>query len=203
VIYFLLLSLPGVGADLSNQVKITGADSAAIDSAARERAANSNLTITVPGAKISGNPNGTFVERFVRKRSEKFKSMSSLEAVNYFKAAFIKYMPNAVFLLLPVFALILYVLYRKTGRFFAEHLIFALHIHAFSFIALMIGLVLPDALDIIVPLWILVYLFIALRKVYGESRRRTTLKFAALLFSYMLIFQITMLGLLGVIFAFA
>ena len=91
----------------------------------------------------------------------------------------------------------------KTGRFFAEHLIFALHVHAFAFVALMLALVLPDVLDVIVPVWILVYLFIALRKVYGESRKRTALKFAVLLFSYMLLLQITMLGLLGVIFAFA
>ena len=201
VVYFLLLSLPGIGADLDKQVKITGVDSVAIDSAAKERAANSNMTITVPGARISGNPGGTFMEKFVRKRSERFKAMSPVEAVNYFKSAFIKYMPNAVFLLLPVFAFILYLLYRKTGRFFAEHLIFALHVHAFSFVALILGLILPDALDIIVPIWILVYLFIALRKVYGESRRRTALKFAALLFSYMLTLQITLLGLLGVIFA--
>ena len=57
--------------------------------------------------------------------------------------------------------------------------------------------------DIVVATWILVYLYIALRRVYGESRRRTAAKFAALLFSYMLILQITMLGVLGLIFAFA
>jgi hypothetical protein len=201
VIYFLLLSLPGVGADLDKQVKITGIDSAAIDSPSREKAANSNMTITVPGAKISGNANGTLIERFVRKRSERFKAMSPVEAINYFKAAFIKYMPNAIFLLLPAFAFILYLLYRKTGRFFAEHLIFALHVHAFAFVALILGLILPDALDIVVPVWILVYLFMALRKVYGDSRRRTAAKFAVLLFTYMLTLQITLLALLGIIFA--
>ncbi|HKY96926.1 MAG TPA: DUF3667 domain-containing protein [Gemmatimonadaceae bacterium] len=201
VVYFLLLSLPGLGVDLSKQVKITGVDSAAIDSASREKAANSNMTITVPGAKISGNPNGSTAERFVRKRSDRFKAMSPQESVNYFRAAFLKYMPNAVFFLLPVFAFILYLLYRTTGRFFAEHLIFALHVHAFSFVALILALILPDALDIIVPVWILVYLFIALRKVYGESRRRTAVKFAALMFTYMISLQITLLAMLGIIFA--
>jgi hypothetical protein len=42
-----------------------------------------------------------------------------------------------------------------------------------------------------------------LRRVYQESHRRTALKFAGLLVSYMLIFQVTMLGVLGLIFAFA
>jgi hypothetical protein len=94
-------------------------------------------------------------------------------------------------------------LYRKSGRFFAEHLIFALHMHAFAFIVLTISLVLPKALDIVTPVWLLVYLFVALRRVYGESKKRTALKFAGLIFSYMLIVQITMLGLLGLIFAYA
>jgi hypothetical protein len=111
-------------------------------------------------------------------------------------------MPNAVYLLLPVDTLLLYALYRKTGGFFAEHLIFTLHVHAFAFAVMTIALVLPDALDIVVPVWILVYLFIALRRVYEESHRRTALKFAALLFSYMFVLQLTMLGVLGMIFAF-
>ena len=36
----------------------------------------------------------------------------------------------------PVFALLLHVLYRKSGRFYAEHFLFALHFHAFAFLAL-------------------------------------------------------------------
>ena len=134
---------------------------------------------------------------------KRFGAMSTEEAVSFFRSSFVRYMPNAVFLLLPVFTLILYLLYRKTGRYFAEHLIFTLHVHAFAFVVLTIALILPDALDIVVPVWILVYLFIALRRVYEESRRRTAMKFAALLFSYMIILQITMLGVLGMIFAFA
>jgi hypothetical protein len=112
-------------------------------------------------------------------------------------------MPNAVFLLLPVFTFLLYLLYRKSGRFFAEHLIFTLHVHAFAFVVLTLELILPDWMEIIVPVWILVYLYLALRRVYQESHRRTALKFAGLLVSYMLIFQVTMLGVLGLIFAFA
>lgn len=81
-------------------------------------------------------------------------------------------------------------------------MIFTLHIHAFAFVALIISLFLPKFLDIVAPVWILVYLFMALRRVYGESRGRTAGKFAALVFSYMLIYQITMLAVLGIIFAY-
>src|SRR6185503_15226774 len=144
---------------------------------------------------------GTRIANFVNRRMKRFGAMSTQEAVDFFKKSFIKYMPNAVFLLLPVFTLILYVLYRKSGRFFAEHLIFTLHVHAFAFVVLILGLILPDWLDVIVPIWILVYLYKALGVVYEEPRGKTLGKFVALLFIYMFIFQITMLGVLGFIFA--
>ena len=200
VVYFLLLTLPFFGRDFNPALKITGVDAAAIDSAKRELAATpdtSGVSISVTGRRATG------VEAFLNRRLQRFGEMSTEEAVGFFKSSFVRYMPNAVFLLLPVFTLILYLLYRKSGRFFAEHLIFTLHVHAFAFVVLIISLVLPSWLDIIVPMWILVYLFIALRRVYDEPRKRTAMKFAALMFSYMLILQITMLGVLGLIFAFA
>ena len=205
VVYFLLLSLPFLGQKFNQTLKLTGVDAAAIDSARTEAASRSDtsaLTIAVSGRRVA-SPRAKKIERFVNQRLNRFQTMSTEEAVTFFRSSFVRYMPNAVFLLLPVFTLILYLLYRRTGRFFAEHLIFTLHVHAFAFVVLTLSLFLPSALDIVVATWILVYLYIALRRVYGESRRRTAAKFAALLFSYMLILQITMLGVLGLIFAFA
>jgi len=205
VVYFLLLSLPFFGQRFQSPLKLTGVDAAAIDSARREAASGSDssrLNISVSGRRFA-SPQAKRIERFVNQRLKRFGTMSTDEAVGVFRSSFVRYMPNAVFLLLPVFTLILYLLYRKTGRFFAEHLIFTLHVHAFAFVVLTLSLFLPDWLDIVVPTWILVYLFMALRRVYGESRKRTAIKFAALLFSYMFILQVTMLGVLALIFAFA
>ena len=81
-------------------------------------------------------------------------------------------------------------------------MIFTLPIQAFAFVALTISLFLPKILAVAAPVWILIYLYLALRRVYGEPRSRTAGKFAALLSSYMLIFQITMIGVLGAQFAF-
>ena len=207
VVYFLLLSLPIFGTSFRSNMKVlTGIDQAAIDSAqsasaARGRVVDSTANMTILGERINARKGGTSIERFVQRRLRRFQGMSAEEVGQVFKSSFIRYMPNVVFLLLPVFTFICYLLYRKTGRYFAEHLIFALHVHAFAFVVLIISLVLPDALGIIVPVWLLVYLFMALRRVYEESKGRTAAKFAALLFSYMLILQITMLGVLGLIFA--
>ena len=205
VLYFLLLTLPFFGRGFNPALKLTGVDAAALDSAKKELAARpdtSGVRISVMGRQ-STSLRARKIDQFVNRRLKRFGQMSTEESVAFFKSSFVRYMPNAVFLLLPVFTLILYLLYRKSGRFFAEHLIFTLHVHAFAFVVLIMALVLPSWLDIIVPVWILVYLFVALRRVYDESRKRTAMKFAALLFSYMLIFQVTMLGVLGLIFAFA
>ena len=204
VVFFLLMALPFFGNDLN--IRMTAPDRAAIDSSRADTSAGDTARVvtfgTIDRQKIVSAKPKNGVESFVQQRMKRFDKMSQAEIISYFKTSFVRYMPNAIFLLLPVFSLLLYLLYRKTGRFFAEHLIFTLHIHAFAFVALIISLFLPSFLDIVAPVWILVYLYLALRLVYGESRGRTAGKFAALVFSYMLIFQITMLTVLGLIFAY-
>ncbi len=98
--------------------------------------------------------------------------------------------------------MILYLLYRKTGRFFAEHLIFTLHVHAFAFVALIISLMLPHSISWVIGVWIPAYLFIAMRTVYEESRARTAVKFSVLVISYNVMLFLAMLGVLVAIFSF-
>jgi hypothetical protein len=203
VIYFLLLSLPFFESDFKANFKLSGVDAAAMDSAGLRIDSSTTVTIgTLDRGRIEKSASGTRAERFIKRRMQRFGGMTTQEAVAFFKDSFVRYMPNAVFLLLPVFTAILYVLYRKSGRFFAEHLIFTLHVHAFAFIVLMISLISPEIIDVVLMIWLLVYLFMALRRVYEEPRGKTAAKFTALLFSYMFILQITMLGVLGIIFAF-
>jgi hypothetical protein len=111
---------------------------------------------------------------------------------------------RALFLLLPVFALLLKLLYLRRGIFYLDHLVFALHFHAFAF-AVLTTLVLISAsglpplaarsIGTAIWLWILVYLFLALRRVYGDSWPRTGLRYAALLISYAAVFTLAMVGL--------
>lgn len=202
VVYFLLLSLPFFGRAFDPGLKITGVDAAALDSSGVKFDSSTTVTIgKIDRGRVAQSARGTFISDFVNRRMKRFGTLTTQEAIELFRTSFIRYMPNAVFLLLPVFTLILYLLYRKSGRFFAEHLIFTLHIHAFAFVVLIVGLILQDWLDVIVPVWILIYLYKALGVVYEEPRRKTLGKFAALLFTYMFIFQFAMLGVLAVIFA--
>jgi hypothetical protein len=91
-------------------------------------------------------------------------------------------MPKALFALLPVFAGILTLFYRK--RRFAEHLYFALHVHAFIFIALTFAAVvklahvkpLEVAVGIAVLVWLPIYAHLSFRRVYGGSHAALLLK---------------------------
>ena len=99
-----------------------------------------------------------------------------------FRADMLASMPKALFALLPVFAAIVAVFYRR--RHFAEHLYFAFHVHAFVFIALSFAAVLKltnvVALDvaasIAVLLWIPAYVHRSFRRVYGGTFGATLLK---------------------------
>lgn len=122
-----------------------------------------------------------------------------------FRRALTGNLQRALFLLLPAFALLLKLLYVRQGRLYLDHLIFALHFHAFAFVVLA-SLVLLGAAGvpraILEPvavaawLWIFVYLFVALRRIYGGSRLAVGLRFAALLISYGIIFASALAGLM-------
>jgi hypothetical protein len=83
---------------------------------------------------------------------------------------FIANLGNALFVMLPCFALWLKLVYRNRGMHYTEHLVFALHVHAFWFVAL--AFTLPDQLWLsnlaftAIP-W---YTMLAMRRVYGGRR---------------------------------
>lgn len=77
--------------------------------------------------------------------------------------------PYAVFVLMPVFAGLMTWVYRARRRPYGEHFVFALHVHAFWFLAMLLGHALPD----LVGLWLLLPIFVhgvwAMRRVYGGT----------------------------------
>lgn len=104
--------------------------------------------------------------------------------------------PQLMFVLLPLFALILKVLYLFARRYYVEHLVLALHTHTFMFASFIVlfGLggvrgwaeaqyVAPWVgtvaawLTGIVWAWIPVYLFIAQKRFYGQGWILTTIKY--------------------------
>ncbi len=83
-----------------------------------------------------------------------------------------------IFFMVPFFAFIMKLLYFRKGFFFMDHLIFSLHQHSLVYmgflpvILLDYSALLPFILFLVLP----IYTLFAMRRVYGESWRRTVFK---------------------------
>lgn len=91
-----------------------------------------------------------------------------------FLQQFIGNLPITMFFLLPFLAAALAICYARRGRFFVEHLVFAMHVQTFSFIVLTLALVVPFAsigvwVQLILQLLLPVYGVVALRRFYGDG----------------------------------
>lgn len=69
-------------------------------------------------------------------RVEAFENKPAAERAQLVTKGFFAYVPYAMFLLMPLFALYLKLLYLGSGRRYGEHLLFALHTNAFAFAAM-------------------------------------------------------------------
>jgi hypothetical protein len=108
------------------------------------------------------------------------------------------FLPAMLFLCLPLFALVLTVAYKGTHRFYIEHLVFALHLQAFIFMAGLLGklggrlALLASkgsalALQTILLLAAMWLVYRAFRRFYGQGRWKTVLKLFLVTGSYMVI----------------
>jgi len=115
--------------------------------------------------------------------------------------------PIALIVLLPIMAFVLKALYPLSRRYYVEHLLFFVHFHAFFFLILIIQ-ILIGRLNAVLPVpevigtlmivaasfYVPVYLFVAMRRVYGQGRLMTSFKYVVLTTSYLAGFTLTMLG---------
>ncbi len=110
--------------------------------------------------------------------------------------AFYSALPTALFVLVPLFALLLKILYVYQRRLYMEHLVAALHGHAFVCAMLLVLMAMTSFesllgspawlaapmgwLEWLALLWIPAYLWLHLKRVYGQGWVATSLNFAAL-----------------------
>lgn len=119
--------------------------------------------------------------------------------------------PAALIILLPLMAFVLKALYPLSKRYYVEHLLFFVHFHSFFFLVLTLQILLirggfalglPEAIPILtvvaLSFYIAAYLFVSMRRVYGQGRIITFLKYVILLIAYAFGFTMTMLGALAI-----
>ena len=116
-------------------------------------------------------------------------------------------LPLMMFLLLPFYALLLKLLYIRSGRYYVEHIIYALHIHSFMFLTLgsALGWYLtapwfgyeaapPGLLSFAFWAWILLYAWFAMKRMYGQGWWKTSIKYLMLGFSYIFLLAFALAG---------
>ncbi|NEM96979.1 DUF3667 domain-containing protein [Pontibacter burrus] len=101
------------------------------------------------------------------------------------------HLPKMMFILLPLFALILKLVNYRSKKYFAEHLIYSIHVHSFLFLFGSIYIVLEWILPFLddwlmftglaIMIW---YIYRSMRNTYRSSRWRTVYKFIVLAFAY-------------------
>ena len=125
-------------------------------------------------------------KRWLQHRVDRVNAMQDGEFEQRFMEGLQENAPKAVFLLLPIYALLLKLVYLRRKRLYAEHFVYALHVHAFAFIVFTATLFLPGLVDmLLLVVWVPVYLFLAMRQVYTEPRWKAFLKFAFLFVAYL------------------
>lgn len=133
-------------------------------------------------------PARRFVEPFLKKGCRNVIADSGRSV----GAVFVHSLPEALFVFLPALALVMKAMYWRPSRYYVEHLLFFVHNHAFAF--LVFGLLnvitrfapssIGNVLTFIVWLYVPYYLFVSMRRVYGQGRWLTFGKLTVLAAGY-------------------
>ncbi|HET6654932.1 MAG TPA: DUF4286 family protein [Gammaproteobacteria bacterium] len=123
-----------------------------------------------------------------------------------FYSSMIGKLPTMMFLLLPLFAFFMKLLYIGSNRYYVEHLFFSFHYHAVVFLAALIFLVtyavahnfgaltVTDHLGTALWAYLTLYLILAMRKTYAQGWFKTVVKWSALAIAYGLSMTAALLG---------
>ena len=148
-------------------------------------------------------------KRLTQERLEGICERISADGAKTFTGLLIDNIPVALIVLLPFMALVLKALYPLSRRYFVEHLLFFVHFHAFFFLILSLQILfsrisgllwIPEPISVLVivaaSFYIPVYLYKAMRRVYGQGHFMTFTKYIAMSAAYSVGAMFTMLGAL-------
>jgi hypothetical protein len=113
-------------------------------------------------------------------------------------------LPRAMFVFLPLLALILKPLYWRPKRYYVEHLLFLVHNHAFAMLAItlvvLVGYIpyvgtswVKGLLTTAVIFYMMWYMFRAMRNYYGQGRSLTLVKYVFFGFTYFVLTGVMLL----------
>lgn len=156
-----------------------------------------NLALRWNGADIKLPPQ-------VQKRWEHFSKLPKDEKAERLYAGILRYGPYAMVALLPAFALLMKIAYMGRGRKYpgrpqryAEHLVYAAHLHAFAAIMILVFLLVPfTPVRLALVAWVLFYAMRARQLVYRGRWWAGMLRAMIVAMCYLVLMGTAMMGLL-------
>jgi hypothetical protein len=194
ILYFLLLSLQG---DLlSDQIRAKPAQVKSAAAASPAQASNNYRPLELLARYMADD--GRFAK--VKHTIMRYAPLSDDERNPILWAGILKQAGKAMFFLVPVFALLLKLLFWRKNLPFGAHFLFTLHFHSVAFLVLfarMLSMSRPIPWQVqdllLLPLWL--YLLLALRSVYRLSWPGTLWRIGLLTPLYYAAWQIAVLAL--------
>ena len=154
-------------------------------------AAYDSAQLKLPDAKKDSRFKSFLVKKS-KQLNDKFKG-DKIKSGEAFKEQLQHYFPRMLYISLPMFALFLWVLYRRNkNHYFVDHLIFSIHIYCAFFIILFVLKIFNLSTEYIfhkppfgsavtiTSALMFYYLYKALRNHFNQSRVKTVLKFSIL-----------------------
>lgn len=153
-----------------------------------------------------------YLKKVVTKINKVNRSKTKSELVKEIREQFMHILPKVLFVYLPIFAFMLWLVYSKKRWLYYDHGIFTLHYFSMSLLCFMllsllsdIGTYFPDSgfvstiiglITAITILYIIVYLFLGMHRVYRQKKRYTIIKGIFLIFTNLLIMSIIATGII-------
>lgn len=172
-----------------------------INSADSTVAAYENRQKALPSAQRDN-----FFTHYINKRNIELQDYPDVGAK--VKEDFIHNLPKMMFVLLPLFALILKLVYISKKKYYYEHLIYSFHLHSALFLSVLVATLLSWSVGFFANIsswtgalcffYIVWYIYRSLRTFYNSSRWVTVLKIFFLLFCYTILVSVT--ALLAILF---
>ena len=155
-----------------------------------------------PLVQLDKPPSDKFEKWLEQRAKEKMGEHGSKMAL--FIATLFSNLPYMMLCCIPPFALVLKVLYVRKRVFYIDHLVYALHIHSFAYLAIMLIVLITIGLNrsipgaftgwIIAALWITfaAQIFLSIRRVYRQGWFFTVFKFFLGGFAYLIVLSVAL-----------
>ncbi len=154
-------------------------------------------------AKLPAAKRDSWLSAYFIKKSILLEQKYGDELLNKIVETVQHQLPKMMFILMPLFALILSFSFYKSKLYFIEHLIYTIHVHSFLFLLFcfidLLGMSWKAAGDIGVGIGMLIslwYIYRSMRRVYQKGRAHTLAKFLLLSFIYFVLLIISFIGIL-------